>query len=69
MSISSFEKTLRQLFDIRLVSNANDNPLFFATDLSNVIQELLLCPDKVTNSHYLNTNGQFYEFINKYDVL
>ncbi len=46
-SLEEHSDSIKEHFTIRLVSNAKENPLFAATE--QVTEELLRCPDNLTN--------------------
>lgn len=72
-SIHDFKETLDQYYHIRLEQNPRNNPLFLATE--DVEQELLRCPDSLTNETQMRplfkfSNSPFYclEVKDEFDV-
>jgi len=62
-SLEDFNVIITEYFDISLVSDALENPLFLATE--NVEKQLLLCPDNLTNKTQIkpllaNSSKPFY---------
>ena len=69
-NISNSLTELSQFYDIEKISNPYENPLYKATDLNKVNEELLSCPDMLTNETQLkplNDEFPFFKLSNKHN--
>lgn len=62
-SLEDFNSVISEYFDVSLISDSKENPLFLATE--DVEEQLLLCPDNLTNKTQIkpllaNSSQPFY---------